>query len=289
MSEKGTSESRPSDDAVGEGVFAPQSQARFYLPELDVLRFFAFLAVFALHVSYDTTADCYVRTGVYLLAHHHIIGSVYMAGTSGVDLFFTISAFLITELLLRERAQTGRIDVESFYIRRILRIWPLYFFFLGCVFGASRLVPGIEFRAVDFIPLLLLVGNFAACSGALPIGIGHLWSISVEEQFYLLWPLVVRRTSRPAMVRAALVLLGISATARLAFAARGIGGRAVAFNTFTRLDSMAVGILLACAPRQRLANLPLPPRVGLVLFGLACWMVAAYFLFLPSAEPCWRR
>ena len=283
MTGKGTSESRQPDDAVRERVFAPQSPARFYLPELDVLRFFAFFAVFALHVSYDTVTDCRARTGVDLLAHHHLIGRVYLAGGSGVDLFFTLSAFLITELLLKERAATGQVDVESFYIRRILRIWPLYFFFLGGVFVASRLAPGIEFKAVDFIPLLLLVGNFAACSDALPIGIAHLWSISVEEQFYLLWPLVVRRTSRPAMVRAALVLLGISGTARLALAARGIGGAPVAFNTFTRLDSMAVGILLASAPRERLANLPLPPRVGLVLFGLACWLLAAYFLF-PSAS-----
>src|ERR1700674_928143 len=95
----------------------------FYHPELDVLRFWAFLMVFACHAS----------TRIYFLPG--ITGSLgrlaIRAGGCGVDLFFCLSAYLITEILLRERRGKGSIDVRSFYVRRILRIWPLYFAFLG--------------------------------------------------------------------------------------------------------------------------------------------------------------
>src|SRR5579863_4606045 len=87
---------------------------RFYLPELDVLRFFAFLAVFLFHAP--------------PLGHrgHSFVDDLATIGIFGVDLFFALSAYLITRLLLREREATGRIDIKSFYIRRLLRIWPLY-------------------------------------------------------------------------------------------------------------------------------------------------------------------
>ena len=99
-------------------------------PELDSLRFFAFLGVFAFHIlPHDP--------GFYW-EHHFLPGvlvnpmcAVAGAGAFGVDLFFALSAYLITVLLLRERELAGRIDIKAFYIRRILRIWPLYFFFIA--------------------------------------------------------------------------------------------------------------------------------------------------------------
>lgn len=99
---------------------------RFYLPELDVLRFFAFLAVFLQHAFQHTPAFYY--PGTHPDARGALVAILAWSGGYGVDLFFVLSAFLITQLLLREQEVTGTLDVERFYIRRILRIWPLYFF-----------------------------------------------------------------------------------------------------------------------------------------------------------------
>src|SRR5580704_3548587 len=106
----------------------------FYLPELDGLRFFAFLAVFIYH-SVAPLPALSPETGHFFALGHAILRS----GCYGVDLFFTLSAYLITELLMRERARTGRINVAAFYIRRMFRIWPLYFAFLGFLASVSSL------------------------------------------------------------------------------------------------------------------------------------------------------
>src|ERR1700674_1439630 len=106
---------------------APSTQS-FYLPQLDILRFFAFFAVFSVHVAPRAMGS-----------GRGIVVGLARSGTFGVDLFFALSAYLITELLLRERRIAGHLDVRSFYIRRILRIWPLYFFYLALAFCFSRL------------------------------------------------------------------------------------------------------------------------------------------------------
>src|SRR3954469_14437430 len=103
-------------------------QQRFYLPELDLLRFFAFLMVFSSHAVPGEES---------FYSQLHIPGplakslvALAAGGAWGVDLFFTLSAYLITTLLLREKSSCGRINVGAFYLRRALRIWPLYFGFL---------------------------------------------------------------------------------------------------------------------------------------------------------------
>lgn len=100
----------------------------FYRPELDSLRFFAFLAVFVFHLIPSKYEIFFARDGPQWLTHAGI--TVVGAGKFGVDLLFTLSAFLITELLLRERETFEHLNVRAFYMRRILRIWPLHFFFL---------------------------------------------------------------------------------------------------------------------------------------------------------------
>ena len=97
---------------------ASTSSSRYYRPELDVLRFFAFMFVFITHRNDLAPIDP---------AAHPWFHAFTMTGVYGVPVFFLLSAFLITELLERERKLTGRINARAFYIRRILRIWPLYF------------------------------------------------------------------------------------------------------------------------------------------------------------------
>src|SRR5262245_16460518 len=95
---------------------------RFYRSELEVLRFTGFLMVFAAHSAPDPKA--WERLGEPLATLLRGIGET---GAYGVDLFFALSAYLITSLLLREEERTGEIDAWRFYGRRALRIWPLYF------------------------------------------------------------------------------------------------------------------------------------------------------------------
>lgn len=115
-------------------------------------------------------------------------------GYLGVDLFFVISGFLIVTLLKRERESTGTISLRSFYMRRSLRIFPLYYGFLLAlavmffVFNPTSENAKEYFADLPFF--LLYVANFA------PVGLAHLWSLASEEQFYLVWPLVERQSSR---------------------------------------------------------------------------------------------
>jgi Acyltransferase family len=161
---------------VGATLAKPQATtepARFYLRELDALRAFAFLSVFLSHYFMELGWSPRV---IYILGH-------------GVDLFFTLSAYLITELLLREKDRFGHIDIKGFYIRRILRIWPLYFAFLAFVLLLKVIAAP---RGIPYSVLTLFAVFLGDTPGSSQIFISPilfpLWSISLEEQFYLTWP-----------------------------------------------------------------------------------------------------
>src|SRR6266540_138960 len=112
---------------------------RFYHPELDVLRFFAFFLAF-LHHSLPHHPEFYSGMGI-SPAVAAALAAVGATGAFGVNLFFLLSSYLITELLIRERHRFGHIDLRAFYIRRVLRIWPLYFFFLAFAWALQWIVP----------------------------------------------------------------------------------------------------------------------------------------------------
>src|SRR5262245_32490407 len=101
----------------------------YYRPELDGLRFFCFLAVFIGHSCPINPLRQPIESAP-VRELYSWLWSIPQASGAGVDVFFTLSAFLITELLLREWERMGRIDIGAFYCRRALRIWPLYYTFL---------------------------------------------------------------------------------------------------------------------------------------------------------------
>src|SRR6266699_1803055 len=111
----------------------PKSGGVFYHPEIDVLRFGAFFLVYLWH-ALPLTPATYLHLGFGRLLTRVLVGFIH-GGAYGVDLFFALSSYLITELLLREYRSRGSINIRAFYARRILRIWPLYFvaLFLGPV------------------------------------------------------------------------------------------------------------------------------------------------------------
>lgn len=150
----------------------------FYLKGINGLRAMAAMAVVVFHLNMSLTRF-----------HLPNLRSLDLAGF-GVTIFFAISGFLITSLLLKEK-DAQPIDIKKFYIRRVLRIWPLYFLFLGLsiltaytyhIGSLPGSLPYYIFLAAN-IPFIL--------DTALPF-LGHYWSLGVEEQFYLFWPWLIK-------------------------------------------------------------------------------------------------
>jgi peptidoglycan/LPS O-acetylase OafA/YrhL len=170
------------------------SDSRFYRPELDALRFVAFLLVFLYHMLPDTKDP---RVAHVLGRFGPAFNAFGTACSFGLCLFFALSAFLICELLMRERETKGTVGVKQFYIRRILRIWPLYYFALalGVIFV---FLTGFQFGAIEKIGwFAIFMGSwYTATRFAYPLPIGPLWSISVEEQFYAFAPWLLKYLSR---------------------------------------------------------------------------------------------
>jgi len=262
--------------------------ARFYQPELDVLRFFAFFGVFCFH-AFPHFRGFYDRVGVPSSITSALIPAV-ISGAYGVDLFFALSAFLITGLLLRERQSSGHVHLRSFYLRRILRIQPLY---LGFIFLAALLsLMGLtEKIAPHYLAgYLLLAGNWMYVIYGLPAGFTiPLWTVSIEEQFYLTWPLVVRRASARQMAWAAVLILVAANALRIRLAVSGASLQAMEYNTFTRLDPIALGVLVALLT-AKLPRWTSTQRAALLLGGIVSWIAASAFNGWHDAEnpEVWR-
>lgn len=249
---------------------------RFYLPELDLIRLFAFFLVFLSHVV-PGDPEFYARAHIPESAAAVIV-SVAAGGAFGVDLFFALSSFLITTLLIRERHASGRIDIVSFYLRRILRIWPLYFMFLLIVTPLVHpLVADDVLPARDAVAFVLLLGNWAfVLWGYAHSFLVPLWSVSVEEQFYLGWPLLLRRF--PTHLLGALVGLWLlCAAARLLLVLMGAVHPQIWCNTIAHLDPIIGGGLLALIVNERAINLPNSLRLVLFCCGVGVFALAARF------------
>ncbi len=259
---------------------SPASKPTFYRPELDALRFLAFVAVFLNHLP--RPSDSFYAALHLPASSAKFINAIFVAGAYGVDLFFCLSAYLITSLLVREREVTGNLDVKAFYLRRILRIWPLYFFFLAlaCLPGI-RAANGLTWKLVA--SLLLLCGNWGMIVFGWPRGaiINQLWSVSIEEQFYLAWPPLVKRLSRRGIVVAAILLLLCASVTRAILVQARANADVVWASTFSRLDAIALGILVAVLLGIGLPTYSTFARMCLLAAGFLGIFSSAY-LFPPN-------
>lgn len=163
---------------------------------------------------------------------------------NAVDLFFVLSGFLITYLLLQEKEAHGAIAVGRFYLRRILRIWPAYYLAMGLALVLAAVGwapwPADTWTAVAFY--LLLAANAGYALGHVLKAAVPLWSVGVEEQFYLLWPHVVGRVQRTdrAIIAVILLYLGVKLAAHIY---PGPGSAAYEFLYLTRIDILGLGAL----------------------------------------------
>jgi peptidoglycan/LPS O-acetylase OafA/YrhL len=179
-----------------------------------------------------------------ILAH---AGTPFMtgAGTLGVTLFFVLSGFLITRLLVEELERTGRIDLRSFYLRRLRRLGPPLVVFLAVV---TALLVGTGEPLWGALSALTFTSNFASLVGVPLHLVGHTWSLSHEEQFYLLWPLVLIVLGRRHLTRltpALAVVAVLVAANRIMLAVSGASLIRSFYSPDTRSDALLVGCLLA--------------------------------------------
>ncbi len=238
-----------------------------------------------------------IAIGLVLLAHAGFRWAE--GGYIGIDVFFVISGFLITSLLLRERERTGRIALPSFYARRIRRLLPgaatVLLFVVVCsavLFSAVRndvvaddVIASI-FYFINWHLAAQSVDYFAQGFDASPVQ--HMWSLAVEEQYYLVWPgLMIGLTALAARVRVGTrTLLGVAVAmiglASLVYSARfTFDSPSVAyFSTLTRVWELALGAFLAIVPLRR----PGARAASALSFGgLAA--IAASFLLLNESTP----
>jgi peptidoglycan/LPS O-acetylase OafA/YrhL len=243
-------------DSARHRPFPGGSSERFYRPELDALRLFAFLFVLIHHGP--------VQAGAFLI--------IRRMGGFGLSLFFFLSAYLITQLLLQEREESGTVHLKSFYVRRILRIWPLYFAALlaSILIGAiprhkfavdPEAIAGLSLFIVNWLPRTLHMGLFSA-----------MWSISVEEQFYLIWPVVTKLRGRTSTTLASIALI-MAAGATISILS--YRGWLLWYNTGVEFLFFGTGALLAVILRGRKFDPGPVGRMILLGAGLISWIIAA--------------
>jgi peptidoglycan/LPS O-acetylase OafA/YrhL len=253
-----------------------RASERFYHPELDVLRFFAFLAVF-IHHSLSSDVAAYMQKGLPEWVAKWCAAAV-LSGGLGVDLFFALSSYLITELLIREYLLRGKLDWRSFYVRRALRIWPLYYLFIAACVLIVPLFLVDSLSGWHLIAFLFFSANWSCAALGYPASVAApLWSISVEEQFYASWPLLLSRIGINRIVHICIAMLIIAQVTRLLLWSLDAGHTAVWCNTFARLDPIAGGALLAACLRGNVPRLTNFMRISLLIVGGLLFVCAARF------------
>lgn len=264
---------------------------RFYRPELDGLRFFAFFLVFLQHLP--------MAEGFYVGPWSVFVNSfekIHLRGWMGVDLFLCLSSYLIAKLLFLEWKMTGQISAKHFFLRRIFRIWPLYF--LACLLS-FLIFPllgwlGPSFGDVSYhgliqtylMPYLCLMGNWVtAVDGYAPVKtLALLWTISLEEQFYVMSPFLLRlaKFEKKSILKVFGFLLVVTIVARIAAVIMGTHYPFIWVSTLTRLDPLALGTCLALFEDDLVPLTRRFPAWAFALIGLG--LLEIVFL-LPNMDP----
>ncbi len=214
---------------------------KIFFPNLDGLRFFSFFSVYLFHI-WVLMFDRYSLTG----SSAGIVKFLFQNGEIGVNFFFVLSGFLITYLLIQEKKLTGKIHVGNFYVRRILRIWPL--FYVCILFGLvlypilKKIIGGELFVVAHPWTYFVFLNNFDFLKHGAPAIISVLWSVAIEEQFYLFWPLLLALFPIKNCPYLLYTIIAGSFIFRCFYAHNE---RVLQFHTFAVIGDMALGGLLA--------------------------------------------
>ncbi len=257
------SSSKSAHASANDGVCSPaadqQTPARpksRYIPALDGLRTLAVVAVVLYHLNLTWA----------------------QGGLLGVTIFFVLSGYLITRLLLNEVAKTGRIDLKSFWIRRIRRLFPAVVTVVVVTCALCTIFNHVMLTKMrpDILPSLLFFNNWWQIAQDIsyfnalgdPSPLTHFWSLAIEEQFYLIWPpllfaMVSMHVSKPNTRRVVLGLAAVSALAMMVLYNPAADPSRVYYGTDTRVFSLLLGAWMAFIPDRDLAPVRLAHRLGL--------------------------
>ncbi|MGO5382382.1 acyltransferase family protein [Collinsella sp. LCP19S3_B7] len=235
---------------------APTRPKSRYIPALDGLRTLAVVAVVLYHLNLTWA----------------------QGGLLGVTIFFVLSGYLITRLLINEIAKTGRIDLKSFWIRRIRRLFPAVVTVVVVTCALCTVFNHVMLTKMrpDILPSLLFFNNWwqimqdVSYFNALgdPSPLTHFWSLAIEEQFYLIWPplllaMVSVHMSKPNTRRVVLGLAAVSAVAMMVLYNPATDPSRVYYGTDTRVFSLLLGAWMAFIPDRDLAPARLVRHLGL--------------------------
>jgi peptidoglycan/LPS O-acetylase OafA/YrhL len=262
---------RPTLSNSGRSIqFAHEMQENRSIPSLDGLRALSVIAVILGH-SQSAFLD-------------RIPGNAsFRNGMQGVSVFFVISGFLITHLLVKELRRDGQINLKRFYLRRTFRIFPPFYFYL-LVIAALVLLHQVYVSPISMLVAATYTWNYAPSTGAWLLG--HFWSLALEEQFYLLWPICMATFSRRANLAIAAGVILLSPLSRLvtyyAWPAMRIN---MAMMLHTHLDTIMTGCLLALV-----LDLKIWERFTKLALSPIAPIAAILFLFAidTPAEQRWR-
>ena len=225
------------------------SSDRIYFENLDVVRFIAAFMIVILH-AYETWVDWYSQAGI-------LSGGTYTDLTTGgkfvdqfirnlgmgVDIFFLISGFLITYILLEEKKRYHKIHIGKFMIRRTLRIWPLYFLL---IIISPILVNWVDSApSPNYLANIFFVGNFETIQSqvwAYPFP--HFWSICIEEHFYLIWPFIIYYIPKKHLISVFALFIFSSIAFRLYSSyTMGYPWFTIYLHTLSRIDVLIIGAI----------------------------------------------
>ncbi|MEP7114129.1 MAG: acyltransferase [Ilumatobacteraceae bacterium] len=244
-----------------------------FVPELDGVRGLAIIAVMSTH----------------------LMNWLFPGGALGVDLFFVLSGYLITSLLVKEWSDTDRIDLRAFWMRRILRLLPaLSVYVVAAAAGAVIVGESVRTAGLAAVFSVFYLGNIVRAAGlAFPPSMNHLWSLAIEEQFYLVWPMVFvlirrRATRRASLIIGVVVSIVVFTAWRTVLWAAGAGETRLRIAPDTRADVLLFGCLVGLLMSWNLLPRLLDTRpVRLALWPAAVFMIVFLFIGGRNGRPVW--
>jgi peptidoglycan/LPS O-acetylase OafA/YrhL len=253
---------------------APEWLSSGRIPSLDGLRAVAILLVIFSHIMYTDGFPSFARVPG-SLAHH--------LGAFGVQVFFVISGFLITTLIVKEIHRTGRLDLKQFYISRSLKIFPPFLAVLTAL-ALMACCGRAQLSGLDWLTASSFTTNFVRRPN---LAVEHFWSLSIEEHFYLVWPLLLASCSALRSWRLALGCVIFCLVYRYALVSAFPEYHFMAMRwTFGRVDGIVFGCLIALAAwdpdwRERMDRV----ACSRALFTAVVLVLAGSFV---ASEMLWR-
>jgi peptidoglycan/LPS O-acetylase OafA/YrhL len=253
-------------------------ELRGHIPALDGVRGIAVLLVMIHHWTF-LAGPSLIDTFIGHVARHSWIG---------VEVFFALSGFLITGILVDAKGKPH--FFRNFYARRTLRIFPLYYAFLTLFlviapqFGAWRAATTQLADPPSQLWYWTYLSNFMLAQRGWYSILDVTWSLAIEEQFYVVWPMVVWLLSRKGLFRACLGILGFSILARLVTAQLGGSYLAVYLVTPCRIDGLALGALLALLARDGRLPALKRPLLTVAALGALCFVALSTFAILTDTD-----